>query len=108
MVWVSGLEQVPRRRFYACNEFWAWHYFSGFAKEAEGNDYALFFGTDSMGYDPKSGGYAFLPAVISISPGQCGNRCRLLRSARLSGRCFNCAATRRSLLLNSQDPQGGG
>ena len=49
MVWVSWLEQVPRRRFYACNEFWEWHYFSGFKKEAEGNDYALFFGTDSMG-----------------------------------------------------------
>ena len=25
--------------FYACNEFWEWHYFSGFAKDAEGNDY---------------------------------------------------------------------
>jgi len=54
--------------FYACNEFWEWHYFSGFAKDSKGNDYALFFGTDPVGYDPKTGGYAFLPAVISISP----------------------------------------
>jgi predicted secreted hydrolase len=54
--------------FYACNEFWEWHYFSGFAKDAEGNDYALFFGTDPVGYNPETGGYGFCPAVLSISP----------------------------------------
>ncbi|MCY3006759.1 MAG: hypothetical protein NTV29_12405 [Planctomycetota bacterium] len=54
--------------FYACNEFWEWHYFSGFAKDNEGNDYALFFGTDPVGYNAETGGYAFLPAIISISP----------------------------------------
>jgi predicted secreted hydrolase len=55
-------------QFYATNHFWEWHYFSGFAKDAAGNEYALFFGTDPVGYDPKTGGYAFLPAVVSISP----------------------------------------
>jgi hypothetical protein len=54
--------------FYATNHFWEWHYWSGFAKDDQGNDYALFFGTDPVGYNPQTGGYAFLPAVVSISP----------------------------------------
>jgi len=55
-------------QFYATNHFWEWHYWSGFCTDAEGNEYAFFLGTDPVGYDPKTGGYAFLPAVISISP----------------------------------------
>jgi predicted secreted hydrolase len=55
-------------QFYANNQYWEWHYWSGFCKDAEGNDYALFFGTDPVGYDPKTGGFGFLPAVFSISP----------------------------------------
>ena len=55
-------------QFYATNHFWEWHYWSGFCQDQDGKDYALFFGTDPVGYDPKSGGYAFLPAVISVSP----------------------------------------
>ena len=54
--------------FYATNHFWEWHYWSGFAKDDQGNDYALSFGTDPVGYNPQTGGYAFLPAVVSISP----------------------------------------
>ena len=55
-------------QFYATNHFWEWHYFSGFCTDTDGNEYAMFFGTDPVGYDPKTGGFAFLPAVISISP----------------------------------------
>jgi hypothetical protein len=55
-------------QFYANNQFWEWHYWSGFCKDAAGNDYALFFGTDPVGYDPKTGGFGLLPAVFSISP----------------------------------------
>jgi predicted secreted hydrolase len=55
-------------QFYACNDLWEWHYWSGFCKDKEGNDYALFFGTDPVGYNPQTGGFGFLPAVFSISP----------------------------------------
>ena len=55
-------------QFYAANHFWEWHYFSGFCQDAEGNDYAMFFGIAPAGYNPDAGGFAFTPAVISISP----------------------------------------
>lgn len=55
-------------QFYAANHFWEWHYFSGFCKDADGNDYALFFGIAPAGYNPETGGFGFTPAVISISP----------------------------------------
>ena len=54
--------------FYATNHYWEWHYWSGFCQDEEGKEYAVFFGTDPVGYDPKTGGYGFLPAVISVSP----------------------------------------
>jgi hypothetical protein len=34
----------------------------------------MFFGTDPVGYDPNTGGFAFLPAVISISPIKAGKK----------------------------------
>jgi predicted secreted hydrolase len=55
-------------QFYAANHFWEWHYWSGFCKDADGNDYALFFGIAPTGYDPKTGGFGFVPAVFSVSP----------------------------------------
>lgn len=59
-------------QFYATNHFWEWHYWSGFCKDAAGNEYALFFGTDPVGYNRETGGYGFLPAVLSISPIKAG------------------------------------
>jgi hypothetical protein len=54
--------------FYATNDYWEWHYWSGFGTDEEGNEYALFFGTDPVGYDPATGLHGFMPAIASISP----------------------------------------
>ena len=55
-------------QFYACNDYWEWHYWSGFGRDRDGNEYALFFGSAPAGYDPATGMHAFYPNVVSISP----------------------------------------
>jgi hypothetical protein len=49
-------------------DFWEWHYWSGYGKDDAGKDYAIFFGSDPVGYNPATGMHAFMPNVISISP----------------------------------------
>lgn len=55
-------------QFFATNHFWEWHHWSGTCKDTAGNEYALFFETDPVGYKFDNEGNGFVPAVLSISP----------------------------------------